>query len=159
MEVLWSELTYGIPTLDNLGHTLIRLSAAIVLGTVIGYEREKAGKAAGMRTHILVMLGTCVFISPSWAMSWDGTSRIIQGIITGIGFLGAGSILKIGEQPHVRGLTTAAGIWMTAAIGVAVGVGAVGIAIISTILTLIVLHLLKRLEHKVVQEPTAEGKD
>jgi len=74
-------------------------------------------------------------------MSSDGLSRVIQGIITGIGFVGAGSILKLNEERDVKGLTTAASVWMTAAIGVAVGLGSLGIALLSTLFTLIVLAL------------------
>lgn len=74
-------------------------------------------------------------------MSSDGLSRVIQGIITGIGFVGAGSILKLNEQRDIKGLTTAASVWMTAAIGVAVGLGSLGIALLSTLFTLIVLAL------------------
>ena len=74
-------------------------------------------------------------------MSHDGISRVIQGIATGIGFVGAGSILKLNEERHVQGLTTAAGVWMTAAIGVAVGLGGLGVALLSTLFTLIILAL------------------
>lgn len=74
-------------------------------------------------------------------MSSDGLSRVIQGIITGIGFVGAGSILKLSEERDVKGLTTAASVWMTAAIGVAVGLGSLGIALLGTLFTLIILAL------------------
>jgi putative Mg2+ transporter-C (MgtC) family protein len=157
METIWAELTRGITSGEKLAVILIRLTAAVVLGAAIGYERQRAGKAAGMRTHILVMFGTCVFVVSSYQMSWDGTSRIIQGIITGIGFLGAGAILKSADQQHVQGLTTAASIWITAAIGVTIGVGVLGIAIISTALTLVVLTLLKKLEYRT--EAARESKD
>jgi putative Mg2+ transporter-C (MgtC) family protein len=74
-------------------------------------------------------------------MDMDGLSRVIQGIVTGIGFIGAGTILKLTDRREIQGLTTAAGLWMTAAIGVAVGLGALGIAVIATVLTVIVLSL------------------
>jgi putative Mg2+ transporter-C (MgtC) family protein len=124
--------------------------AAALLGAVIGFERERAGKEAGLRTHILVSLGTCVFIltCAGYGMNSDGLSRVIQGIVTGIGFLGAGSILKLNEERDIKGLTTAAGIWMTAAIGVAVGLGTLGLAILATILTVIVLTLIGRSDYK-----------
>jgi putative Mg2+ transporter-C (MgtC) family protein len=148
MEIFWEELTAGLPNARQLAHVLIRLTAAALLGAVIGFERERAGKAAGLRTHILVALGTCVFVlsCAGYGMSSDGLSRVIQGIVTGIGFLGAGSILKINEQRDIQGLTTAAGIWITAAIGVAVGLGTLGLAILATVLTLIVLTLLGRFD-------------
>lgn len=150
METLLNELTRGIPTSESLGRVAIRLIAAIILGAIIGYERERAGKAVGMRTHILVMLGTCLLVVSGFGLTPDGVSHIIQGIVTGIGFLGAGSILKtMDEQHHVRGLTTAAGVWMAAAIGVTIGLGALGIAIIATFLALVVLVFLKSLERRI----------
>ncbi len=150
MEILWQELTSGLPDTQQLIHVVIRMIAAVILGSTIGFERERAGKAAGLRTHILVALGTCVFVlaCSRYGMSSDGLSRVIQGIVTGIGFLGAGSILKINEERDIEGLTTAAGIWMTAAIGVAVGLGTLGLAIIATILTLIVLTLIGQIDYK-----------
>jgi putative Mg2+ transporter-C (MgtC) family protein len=124
-------------------HVIIRLIAATLLGAVVGIQRERAGKPAGLRTHILVSLGTAVFIlaCSGSGMSSDGLSRVIQGIVTGIGFIGAGSILKLDQERDIKGLTTAAGVWMTAAIGVAVGLGSLGVALLSTLLTLIILAL------------------
>jgi len=150
MEILWQELTSGLPDWQQLIHVIIRMIAAIIFGSIIGFERERAGKAAGLRTHMLVALGTCVFVlaCAGYGMSSDGLSRVIQGIVTGIGFLGAGSILKINEERDIQGLTTAAGIWMTAAIGVAVGLGTLGLAIIATILTLIVLMVIGQIDYK-----------
>jgi putative Mg2+ transporter-C (MgtC) family protein len=94
-------------------------------------------------------------------MSLDGLSRVIQGIITGIGFLGAGSILKLNEERDIQGLTTAAGIWMTAAIGVAVGLGSLGVAALSTLFTLIILTLAGFYEFQSEENRTAniKGKD
>jgi len=86
-------------------------------------------------------------------MSLDGLSRVIQGIVTGIGFIGAGSILKLGEQHEIRGLTTAASVWMTAAIGVTVGLGNLGIGLMITILALIILAL-EKLEHQLERKQT-----
>lgn len=152
MECLWNELTGGIPDVGHLTRIIVRFVAAILLGGVVGLERERMGKPAGLRTHILVCLGTVAFIlacSESY-FSADGISRVIQGILAGIGFIGAGSILKTNEKQdvHVHGLTTAAGIWMTAAIGVAIGLGRLGIALISTFFILIILSLARRLEHR-----------
>lgn len=145
MEIIWDELTAGLPDWPQLVHVLIRLISATVLGAIVGYERERARKPAGLRTHILVALGTAVFVlaCTGVGMSLDGVSRVIQGIVTGIGFIGAGSILKLNEQRDIQGLTTAAGVWMTAAIGVAVGLGSLGVAILSTLFTLVVLTLSK----------------
>lgn len=154
MDIFWEELSAGLPDARQLIHVVIRLIAAAILGAVIGIDRERAGKAAGLRTHILVTLGTCVFVlaGSGYGMSSDGLSRLIQGIITGIGFIGAGSILKLDEKRQVHGLTTSAGIWITAAIGVAVGLGALGLAILATVLTFIVLSLAVPIENQIDKE-------
>ncbi len=145
MEILWSELSGGIPDSTHLALMLLRLVAATLLGAAIGYERQRAGKAAGLRTHILVAAGTTVFILACMGAgiktNSDGISRVIQGIITGIGFVGAGSILKRETDRNVQGVTTSAGIWMTAAIGVTIGLGGLGLAIMATTLTLIILRV------------------
>jgi len=141
MDPLWHELTNGFPDRDRLVIVLIRVFAAILLGAVVGIERERAGKPAGLRTHMLVSLGTALVVMACWDtnMSLDGLSRVIQGIVTGIGFIGAGTILKLNEQREIQGLTTAAGLWMTAAIGVAVGLGVLGVALIGTLATVLIL--------------------
>jgi putative Mg2+ transporter-C (MgtC) family protein len=148
MDVVWEELTAGLIDARQLVHVLIRLTAATLLGAVIGIQRERAGKPAGLRTHMLVTLGTAVFVlaCAGVGMSSDGLSRVIQGLVTGIGFIGAGSILKLSEQRDVQGLTTAAGVWMTAAVGVAVGLGSLGVALLSTLFTLVILSFSKRIE-------------
>jgi len=148
MDVFWQELTAGLPDTRQLLHVLIKLVGALLLGAVVGFQRERAGKAAGLRTHMLVSLGTAVFVLACSAvgMSMEGLSRVIQGIITGIGFLGAGNILKLSEERDIQGLTTAAGIWMTAAIGVAVGLGSLGVALLSTLFAIVILTLALFLE-------------
>lgn len=150
MEIFWQELTSGLPDGQQFVRVVIRLITAVALGSIVGYEREKAGKAAGLRTHMLVSLGTCLFIlaCAGSGMDSDGLSRLIQGIVTGIGFLGAGTILKINEERNIQGLTTAAGIWMTAAIGVAVGLGELGMAFLGAILTVVVLAFLGKIEYR-----------
>lgn len=150
MDVIWEELLAGLPDARHLAHVLVRLTAAAVLGAVIGFQRERAGKPAGLRTHMLVTLGTAVFVLACSAsgMNSDGLSRVIQGIVTGIGFIGAGSILKLDERREVQGLTTAAGVWMTAAVGVAVGLGSLGVAILATLFALAVLSFAKRYERR-----------
>jgi len=143
MDLLWQELTHGFPDRTRLGIVVIRVIAAALLGAFLGIERERAGKAAGLRTHILVCLATAVVVLACMEvnMGLDGLSRVIQGIVTGIGFVGAGSILKLSEQREIKGLTTAAGLWMTAVIGITVGLGALGLAVMGTLLTLLVLGL------------------
>ena len=151
MDIFWEELTFGLPDRRQLARVVIRLLAATLLGAVVGFQRERMGKPAGLRTHILVSLGTAVFVlaCSGAGMSTDGLSRVIQGVVTGIGFIGAGSILKLNEERDIQGLTTAAGIWMTAAVGVAVGLGGLGVALLSTLLTLIVLALVGSLEFRI----------
>src|SRR5437762_3348684 len=104
---------------------------------------------------MLVSLATAAFViaCSSTAMSLDGLPRVIQGIITGIGFIGAGSILKLSQEHQIKGLTTAASVWMTAAIGVTVGLGSLGIALMITILALIILAL-EKLEHQIEKKQT-----
>ena len=143
MEILWHELTAGMADRGHLAIVLLRTITAVILGGIVGVQREKVGKPAGLRTHMLVSLGTAVVVlsCQGVGMEMDGLSRVIQGIVTGIGFVGAGTILKLTDQREIQGLTTATGLWMTAAIGVAVGLGALGIAVIATLLTVIVLSL------------------
>ena len=143
MDPLWHELTNGFPDRDRLVVVLLRVFAAVLFGAIVGIERERAGKPAGLRTHMLVSLGTAVVViaCQDTGMSLDGQSRVIQGIVTGIGFIGAGTILKLNEQREIQGLTTAAGLWMTAAVGVAVGLGVLGLAVIATLVTVLVLVL------------------
>jgi putative Mg2+ transporter-C (MgtC) family protein len=143
MDPLWHELSAGFPDRARLVIVLVRLFAAVLLGAIVGIERERAGKPAGLRTHMLVSLGTAVVVMAcsGAGMNPDGLSRVIQGIVTGIGFVGAGTILKLNEQREIQGLTTAAGLWMTAAIGVAVGLGVLGLALIGTLVTLLILVL------------------
>lgn len=158
-DIIWDELTSGMPNANNLVRFLLRLAVASLLGALIGLQRQRAGKPAGLRTHMLVTLGTTVFMLAciSAGITADGVSRVIQGIATGIGFIGAGSILKLSEERSVQGLTTAASIWVSAAVGVAVGVGSLGIALLSTLFTLGVLSSAKRFEHRADVKPPAKG--
>jgi putative Mg2+ transporter-C (MgtC) family protein len=148
MDLSFEEMAATMPGARELVRTLTRLLAALAVGALIGYQRERMGKAAGFRTHILVSMGTALLVvsAVEFGMGSDGTSRVIQGLITGIGFLGAGAIMKIRENREIRGLTTAAGIWMTAAASVAIGLGQVGIGLIAGLLAWIVLGALHRLE-------------
>ena len=149
MEILWHELSFGVPESDTFERVLIRLIAAAILGGAIGVERQRAGKSAGLRTHMLVTVATTTLLlaCTEFHMTSDGMSRVIQGIVTGIGFLGAGTIIKLESEMDVKGLTTAAGIWMAAAIGATVGLGALGIAVVSTILALLILTVTVALDN------------
>ena len=150
LNILWQELTRGLHTSDEVTRVIIRLVAAMILGGIVGVQRESTRKPAGLRTHVLVSVATAAFIIACSAggMSTDGLSRVIQGIVTGIGFIGAGTILKLSQEHEIKGLTTAASVWMTAAIGVIVGLGSLGIALIVAVIALIVLSLA-RLEHSI----------
>ena len=158
METIWQELSSGFADTQQLVRVIIRLIAAVLLGSIIGFERERAGKEAGLRTHILVTLGTTsvVLACTGFEMSSDGLSRVIQGIVTGIGFIGAGSILKLNEEKDIRGLTTAAGLWMTCAIGIAVGLGELGLALLCSVMALLVLGFLGKFD--VVRAPDEQKK-
>lgn len=128
MDILLDELRAGFPDLAQIVRLLVRISIAMLLGAIIGLQREQYGKPAGLRTHILVAMGSALFViaATESGMTSDGVSRVIQGLTTGIGFIGAGAILKLGQEREIYGLTTAAGIWATAAVGVAVGLGLLG---------------------------------
>lgn len=127
---------------EQLTRLGVRLVVAAVLGGLLGMQREHHGKAAGLRTHMLVAIGAAVFVLvPQLAgINADGLSRVVQGVVAGVGFLCAGTILKSGDD-HVRGLTTAAGLWLTAAIGVAAGLGREMTAAIGAVLALAILSL------------------
>ncbi|MFH0341706.1 MAG: MgtC/SapB family protein [Chromatiales bacterium] len=111
----------------------------------------REGKAAGLRTHMLVAVGTALFVIAALevGMSMRDLSRVIQGIAAGIGFIGAGAILKLAEERQIQGLTTAAGIWMTAAVGVAAGLGQVGLALLSAVLAWMILAVFGAIEHRI----------
>ena len=122
----------------------LRLLVAAVLGGLLGFERESHGKAAGIRTHILVCTGAALFVMGSELVEGgdDAMSRVVQGIVAGIGFLGAGTIIKGERMDDVKGLTTAAGVWMTAAVGVCVGLGLEATAVLATLVMLFTLNVL-----------------
>jgi putative Mg2+ transporter-C (MgtC) family protein len=120
---------------------IARLLLAVVLGILVGVEREIVHKPAGLRTHALVSLGACLFTVISIDFFDVDPARIAAGIVTGIGFIGAGSI--IAEKGHVQGITTAASLWCVAAVGLAVGVGAYVLAVVSSVLVFGILWLRK----------------
>lgn len=138
----------GLDDGSHILRVLVRLTVAVILGAVIGYEREREAKAAGLRTHMLVTLGSCLFVlAPLEAgMPLPQLARVIQGLATGIGFLGAGTILKMPEERIVKGLTTGANIWVTAALGMAVGLGVVWPAILAVLLAIFILYVLRWLD-------------
>ncbi len=126
--------------IDNI-ELFLRLVLAVVAGGFIGLEREVVHKPAGVRTHMLVSLGSALFVLVSLEAFPNDIVKIIAGIATGIGFLGAGTIFKAKEEVH--GLTTAASIWAVAGVGLAIGLGYYLMTAIAVVLVLIVLHLNK----------------
>ena len=137
-----------LPNAAEAARISVRLLIAALLGGLLGYEREQQGKSAGVRTHMLVAIGAALFVLiPQQAgVSEVELSRVIQGVIAGVGFLGAGTIIKGGDAEQVRGLTTAAGIWLTAAIGIAAGIGRESSAVLCTLLALVILSLVPKVE-------------
>ncbi|MFA6186974.1 MAG: MgtC/SapB family protein [Phycisphaerae bacterium] len=126
---------------------ILSLAISAILGSIIGYERHIHDKPAGVRTNALICLGSCVFTIISTNLSGSDSGRIAAQIVTGIGFLGAGAIIQSGGSVH--GLTTAASIWIVAAIGMACGAKMYFIALIAAAITLIVLLLLPPIEKKI----------
>lgn len=127
---------------EQVTRLAVRLLVAALLGGILGLQRERHRKAAGVRTHMLVALGAAMFVlvPQQWGMNEQDLSRVIQGVVAGVGFLCAGSILK-SDDDQVRGLTTAAGIWLTAAIGIAAGLGREMTAALSAVLALAILSM------------------
>jgi putative Mg2+ transporter-C (MgtC) family protein len=121
---------------------IIKIIIAAILGGLIGLQRELDQEAAGLRTHMLVCIGATLFTIVSLYSSYNGDpTRIAAGIVTGIGFLGAGTIFK--DNNKIRGLTTAADLWVIASIGMAIGFGYYGLGIVSTIIILVILVVKK----------------
>lgn len=139
-----------IPDIGELTRICVRLLVAMVLGGLLGYERESRGAAAGLRTHMLVALGSAMFvIAPlQGGMEVADVSRVLQGIIAGIGFLGAGTIIKLRSDGEIHGLTTAASIWVSSAVGIAAGMGRESTAVLATVFALFTLAVLKRFTPK-----------
>ena len=151
MDAIWQEVWQGVradfsdvPGIAALTQLVLRMLLATLLGGLLGYQRERQGKAAGFRTHMLVALGSAFFVLiPLQAgMTLGDLSRVLQGLIAGVGFLLAGTILKLQAPEQIHGLTTAAGLWMTAAIGVAVGLGRETSAVLGTVMAFLILAVL-----------------
>lgn len=139
---------FGVPDWNYLAQVFSRLVMAALLGGFIGFERQWSGKAAGLRTHMTVALGCATFMLVTLETSDDpdNVSRAIQGIAAGIGFIGAGTILKREHEADILGLTTAASIWLTAAVGTAVGGGRGWIALIGTVIAFVILTFFESFE-------------
>jgi len=146
------ELPFGLSFTWTDVELIIRLFAAVILGGIIGYEREISHKPAGLRTHIFVSMGACLFTIASFFLlpedvsgSYDAT-RIAAGVVAGISFIGAGSIIAL--RGDVKGLTTAASLWVVAAIGLMIGLGNYILPIIAAIISYVILRL-DRIEKKI----------
>ncbi len=143
-EEIWATVVKefsDVPDVSAMTRIMLRLALAAFLGGVLGYERELKRRSAGVRTHMLVAVGSALFIiGPMQSgMPLEDMSRILQGIVQGIGFLGAGAIIVRAKQQLVEGLTTAASIWATAGIGVIAGLGLEATAVLSAAFVLIIL--------------------
>lgn len=152
---MWDQIADGIrkefsdiSDVDAITRLTVRLTFACLLGAMIGWERERSGKSAGLRTHMLVCLGTAFVIAiPQQAgMELGDISRIIQGVMAGVGFVGAGAIIKQQETTKVEGLTSAASVWFVAGIGVAVGMGREASSVLATLLVLVILVLIPKVK-------------
>ena len=139
-----------VPDATQITRIIVRLTVAAILGGLLGYERQKQGKSAGVRTHMMVAIGAALFVLiPQQAgATIADISRVLQGLTAGIGFLGAGAIIMGTRQTEARGLTTAAGIWVTAAIGVAAGLGRESTAVLSTVVALFVFSVVPLIQAK-----------
>lgn len=145
----FAELTQSIPS-THLVRICLRLVVALLIGGLVGIQRELTHKPAGLRTHMLLALGTALFVilAEEAGMSKSDVSRVLQGLVTGIGFLGGGAILKLTAEHEIHGLTTAAGLWTTAAASAAAGVGQLPLAILGVVLGMVVLTAFVRIEKR-----------
>ncbi len=159
MRELWEQIVADWPTGADMVLVTFRLLLAIVVGALPGLQRERLGLPAGLRTHILVSLGAAVFMLAALeaGASMSDTTRVIQGLATGIGFVGTGAILKSVQRQEVKGLTTAASIWAAAALGTAVGAGRIWLPLLGSVLTLFVLAILRQVEPTTEQDGYRRG--
>ncbi len=135
--------------LQLLGSNLGRLGIAAIAGGVLGFERELSGQWAGLRTHMVVSVGAAVFVLLGEVIA-DGDpnagARVVQGVAAGVGFLGAGTILKLNDREHIKGLTTASSIWLAAALGSVAGFGRYELMVAGVIIAIVILAVLKPID-------------
>jgi putative Mg2+ transporter-C (MgtC) family protein len=158
MDPITDEL-FGVPSAAQAGIVILRLVAAALLGGLLGAERESGGKAAGLRTHMLVSLGSALFVIAPRAAGLGGAAlaSVVQGVAAGIGFIGAGTILKLAQREEIKGLTTAASIWLTAAVGIAAGIAPLWLAVAGTSCAWIVLYVFARIEMRMNKSEEGRG--
>ncbi len=142
-------------SVQEFGTHCLRLFFAVLLGGSLGIERQLRGQWAGIRTHMMVSLGAAIFTLAAVTIAPNDSNevtRVIQGIAAGIGFLGAGTIVKIGHHAEIKGLTTASSIWMAAALGTVAGMGEFALAAASGLISIVVLALLRPMTKAIGRE-------
>jgi putative Mg2+ transporter-C (MgtC) family protein len=151
MEQFWNEIQAEIPGSYEMLSISFRLCLAAFLGALPGIQRERLGQAAGLRTHMMVSVGAALFVMAALeaGASIGDTTRVVQGLATGIGFVGAGAIMKSKENHEVHGLTTASSIWLTAGLGTAVGMGRVFLPVLGSVIAVAILSLLAWISNRV----------
>jgi putative Mg2+ transporter-C (MgtC) family protein len=157
----------GLTQGASVREVLVRLSVAFAVGGLVGWERQRMEKPAGLRTHMLVSLGSATFvllgfevgghIAPKYGTEGLDPTRVLQGVVGGIGFLGAGAIIK--SSGHVTGMTTAASVWIAGALGAAAGLGAYIVAVAATAFTLLTLYVLPRIAALAGIPVTSQGEE
>jgi putative Mg2+ transporter-C (MgtC) family protein len=155
MAELWQEYGTELTDVAALLRVVLKMALAMALGSVIGLNREHAGENAGWRTHILVTMAAAAFVM---AMRESGAAvadlvHVVQGVAAGVGFLGAGVILRLTDSVRVKGLTTAASIWLSAAVGSAIGVGRIWLPVVAAIFGWFTLAYVRRWENHVLGSP------
>ena len=149
----------GSNPFNNLPH-IFAMAAAYLLALPVGWNREKEERSAGLRTFPLVAVAACGFVQAAESLTVgepEAMARIIEGIITGMGFIGGGAILRLKDS--VKGTATAASLWATGAMGTAVGLGSYDVAIVLSLITLLTLWVLSPLKTELVEEPEGDGDD
>jgi putative Mg2+ transporter-C (MgtC) family protein len=157
----FAELTQSIPSAEHMIRISLRLLVALLVGGLVGFQRELTHKPAGLRTHMLLALGTALIIitADEAGMSKSDVSRVVQGLVTGIGFLGGGAILKLTAEHEIHGLTTAAGLWMTAAASAAAALGQLALSVVGVCLGLLVLGAFVRVEKRLGHRASHDAAD
>jgi len=157
MNGLWAEVFVDLTDGERALRAIVRLTVAAALGAVLGFERQTEGKVTSARMHMIVALGAALVTFLGAESDPASASRVIQGVITGIGFLGAGAIMKEEQNERVHGLTTAASVWLTAGVGMAVGSGYLWPAVYGVGLGWVVLSTLRITKTK-LSGPDEEAK-
>lgn len=131
--------------------TLLRVGVAAALGGIVGLERQLHGQWADLRTYMTVAMGSAIFVVAGLGVApapWPDATRVVQGVAAGIGFIGAGTILKLRDSVQVKGLTTAASIWLAASVGTASGLAMYELAVAGTLISLFVLGVVRPIEKR-----------